>query len=35
VARVEVCFIGVLLAVLLVVRYVPVAGMGLVQLFYR
>ena len=31
----NVWFIGVLLAVLLLVTYVPVTGMGLVQLFYR
>jgi tripartite ATP-independent transporter DctM subunit len=35
VTRVNVWFIGVLLAVLLLVTYVPVTGMGLVQLFYR
>ena len=35
VTRVNVWFIGVLLAVLLMVTYVPVTGMGLVQLFYR
>src|SRR5689334_550464 len=34
VTRVNVWFIGVLLAVLLLVTYVPVTGMGLVQLFY-
>jgi C4-dicarboxylate transporter, DctM subunit len=32
---VNVWFIGVLLAVLLLVTYVPVTGMGLVELFYR
>ena len=31
--RVNVWFIGVLLAVLLLVTYVPVTGMGLVELF--
>ena len=35
VTRVNVWFIAVLLAVLLLVTYVPVTGMGLVQLFYR
>ncbi len=35
VTRVNVWFIGVLLAVLLLVTYVPVTGMGLVNLFYR
>ena len=35
VTRVNVWFIGVLLAVLLLITYVPVTGMGLVQLFYR
>ena len=35
VTRVNVWFIGVLLAVLLMVTYIPVTGMGLVQLFYR
>lgn len=35
VTRVNVWFIGVLLAVLLLVTYVPVTGLGLVQLFYR
>jgi tripartite ATP-independent transporter DctM subunit len=35
VTRVNVWFIGVLLAVLLSVTYVPVTGMGLVELFYR
>jgi len=35
VTRVNVWFIGVLLAVLLLVTYVPVTGMGLVDLFYR
>jgi tripartite ATP-independent transporter DctM subunit len=35
VTRVNIWFIGVLLAVLLLVTYVPVTGMGLVQLFYR
>ena len=35
VTRVNVWFIGVLLAVLLLVTYVPVTGMALVQLFYR
>src|SRR5438034_2237974 len=35
VTRVNLWFIGVLLATLLLVTYVPVTGMGLVQLFYR
>jgi C4-dicarboxylate transporter DctM subunit len=35
VTRVNVWFIGVLLAVLLLVTYVPVTGMGLVNFFYR
>jgi len=35
VTRVNVWFIGVLLAVLMLVTYVPVTGMGLVELFYR
>jgi C4-dicarboxylate transporter DctM subunit len=35
VSRVNIWFIGVLLAVLMLVTYVPITGMGLVQLFYR
>ncbi len=35
VTKVNIYFIGVLLAVLLLVTYVPVTGMGLVHLFYR
>ena len=35
VTRVNVWFIGVLVAVLLMVTYVPITGMGLVELFYR
>ena len=35
VTRVNVWFIGVLVGVLLLVTYVPVTGLGLVQLFYR
>jgi len=35
VSRVNVWFIAVLVAVLLLVTYVPVTGMGLVNLFYR
>jgi tripartite ATP-independent transporter DctM subunit len=35
VSRVNVWFIGVLVAVLLMVTYVPVTGLGLVELFYR
>ena len=35
VTRVNVWFIGVLVAVLLLVTYVPVTGLGLVQYFYR
>jgi tripartite ATP-independent transporter DctM subunit len=35
VTRVNVWFIGVLLATLLLITYVPITGLGLVQLFYR
>jgi C4-dicarboxylate transporter DctM subunit len=35
VTRVNVWFIGVLLAVLMLVTYVPVTGLGLVEFFYR
>ena len=35
VTRINVWFIAVLLAVLLLVTYVPITGLGLVQLFYR
>ena len=35
VTKVNIWFIGVLLAVLMLVTYVPVTGMGLVNLFYR
>jgi TRAP-type C4-dicarboxylate transport system permease large subunit len=35
VTRVNVWFVAVLLAVLLLVTYVPVTGLGLVHLFYR
>ena len=35
VTRVNVWFIAVLLAILLLVTYVPVTGLGLVNLFYR
>ena len=35
VTRVNIYFIMILLAVLLLVTYVPITGMGLVQLFYR
>lgn len=35
VTRVNIWFIGVLFAVLMLVTYVPVTGMGLVDLFYR
>lgn len=35
VSKVNVWFIGVLVAILLLVTYVPVTGMGLVELFYR
>jgi tripartite ATP-independent transporter DctM subunit len=35
VTRVNVWFVAVLIAVLLMVTYVPVTGMGLVELFYR
>jgi C4-dicarboxylate transporter DctM subunit len=35
VTRVNVWFIGVLLTVLMLITYVPVTGLGLVELFYR
>jgi C4-dicarboxylate transporter, DctM subunit len=35
VTRVNIWFIGILVAVLMLVTYVPVTGMGLVDLFYR
>src|SRR5512142_1962001 len=35
VTRVNIWFIGVLVAVLLLVTYVPITGLGLVELFYR
>ena len=35
VTRTNVYYIGVLLAVLMLVTYVPITGMGLVELFYR
>jgi len=35
VSRVNIWFIGVLFAVLMLITYVPVTGLGLVQLFYR
>jgi len=35
VTRVNIWFIGVLVAVLLLVTYVPATGLGLVHLFYR
>jgi TRAP-type C4-dicarboxylate transport system permease large subunit len=35
VTRVNVWFIAVLLAVLMLVTYVPITGLGLVELFYR
>jgi len=35
VTRVNVWFIGVLFAVLMMVTYIPITGLGLVQLFYR
>jgi tripartite ATP-independent transporter DctM subunit len=35
VSRVNVWFVGVLFAVLMLVTYVPITGLGLVQLFYR
>lgn len=35
VSKVNIWFIGVLVAVLLLVTYVPVTGLGLVELFYR
>jgi hypothetical protein len=35
VTRTNIYFIGVLVAVLMLVTYVPVTGMGLVEYFYR
>ena len=35
VSKINIWFIGVLVAVLMLVTYVPVSGMGLVELFYR
>jgi tripartite-type tricarboxylate transporter receptor subunit TctC len=35
VTRINIYIIGVLLAVLIMVTYVPVTGLGLVNLFYR
>ena len=35
VTMVSIYFIGVLFALLMLVTYVPVTGMGLVQLFYK
>jgi C4-dicarboxylate transporter DctM subunit len=35
VSRVNIWFIGVLVAVLLMVTYIPITGLGLVELFYR
>jgi tripartite ATP-independent transporter DctM subunit len=35
VTKVNIWYIGILLAVLLLVTYVPVTGLGLVQMFYR
>lgn len=35
VTRVNIWFIGILVAVLLLVTYVPITGMGLVDMFYR
>jgi TRAP-type C4-dicarboxylate transport system permease large subunit len=35
VSKVNVYFVGVLLAVLLMVTYIPVTGLGLVHLFYK
>jgi TRAP-type C4-dicarboxylate transport system permease large subunit len=35
VTRVNIYFIAILVAVLLMVTYVPVTGLGLVELFYR
>jgi C4-dicarboxylate transporter DctM subunit len=35
VTRVNIWFVGVLFATLLLVTYVPVTGLGLVTLFYR
>ena len=35
VTRVNIYFIGVLFAILMMVTYIPITGLGLVQLFYR
>ena len=35
VTKVNIWYIGVLLAVLMLVTYVPVTGLGLVNMFYR
>jgi tripartite ATP-independent transporter DctM subunit len=35
VTKTNIYFIGVLVAVLLMVTYIPISGMGLVELFYR
>ncbi len=35
VSRVNIYFIGVLFAVLMLITYVPVTGLGLVEFFYR
>jgi C4-dicarboxylate transporter, DctM subunit len=35
VTRVNIWFIGVLFAILMMVTYIPISGLGLVQLFYR
>jgi len=35
VSKVNIYFIGVLFAVLMMVTYIPVTGLGLVEFFYR
>jgi TRAP-type C4-dicarboxylate transport system permease large subunit len=35
VTKTNIYFVGVLLAVLLMVTYIPITGMGLVEYFYR
>jgi len=35
VTKVNIYFIGVLFALLMLVTYVPITGLGLVQLFYN
>ncbi|MEK7437057.1 MAG: TRAP transporter large permease subunit, partial [Pseudomonadota bacterium] len=35
VSKVNIYFVGVLFAVLMMVTYIPITGLGLVELFYR